>query len=225
MALAAALAGWLAAASAGAPAVFASARATRAGGSATVAARTRSRPPAPARVPVTPPRPPGGTRGGPGGPPGRGPGPGPGVAGTIAGLSSSGFTLTVGSATYTVQVSASTVYLLAPGWTASRSALASGDPAMVQGTVSGTRVVATAVQVHLWGITAKVTAVSGDTAMVTQPSGRTATLHFTTPPTLRVGRMLQAVGNWQGDTLTVRAWRLPPSGARGPGPVPPALGG
>ena len=206
--LGAALAAWLVAGPAANLSVFASSSGSSTSSAATTAG-THAGP-----VPPAPPgpRPEGPGVPGRGRPRGRGPGPGavPGLAGTIAGVSASGFSMTVAGATYQVEVSSSTAYLLAPGWTTTLSALASGDQVAVQGTVSGQQVAATAVTAHIWGITAQVTAVSGDAATVTEPSGRTATLQFGSVPSLSPGHTVQAVGRWAGDALTVRAWRVLP---------------
>lgn len=118
--------------------------------------------------------------------------------------------MTVASATYRVAVSSSTVYFLSPGWTTSSSTLAVGDQVSVRGSASGQQITAAAVQMHLSGITAKITGGSGDATTVIEPSGRTATLQFTSASNLPVGRLVQAVGKWQDDTLTVQAYRVLP---------------
>lgn len=156
-------------------------------------------------------------RGGPGAPPAgpQGRPPAPGTAGKVTAVGASGFSLQAGATTYRVTVSTGTGYGFAPGWTAPASALAVGERVSVQGSVSGGQITARAVQIHLPVLAAQVTTQTGDTASVSQRSGRTATLQFASAPTLTPGESLQAVGRWQGDTLEVLAYRQLPAQVAG----------
>lgn len=187
---------------------------------AAAAATTAKTAPAgpPAAPPLHGPKP--GHGPGPGRPPLGGPasGPGlggPGLSGTVATLSGSGFGLTVAGTTYQVATTSATRFLLAPGWATTQAALTVGEHVSVQGTVSGEAVAARTIGLRASGIRAKVDGVSGDTVSVTQPSGRTATLRFAASPALTAGQTVEAVGTWQGDTLAVTAWRVPPAHVAG----------
>ncbi len=211
--LGATLAAWLVTGPAGSLSVSASSRV--AGSSATARTHVGSTPPPPAGPP------PGGLGGSGRGTPPRAsghppaPGPAPGILGTVVAVGSSGFTMTAAGSTYRVEAGSSTVYILAPGWTTTSLTVVAGDQVSVQGSVSGAQITARTVSVHGWGITARITDVSGDAAAVVEPSGRTAVLRFDSAPGLAVGRTVQAVGTWQGDALTVRAYRIPPDQIEG----------
>lgn len=140
------------------------------------------------------------------------PGPGPhGWTGTVSNVSTNAFSLVFGSVTYHVETSSTTQYEWAPGWPANASALANGEPVLVQGSRTNSQVAATHVVIQLPRVQGQVTALQGDTLTVQEPSGRTATLALSTSPTVQIGQTVQAVGTWSQDTLSVRAWRVLPA--------------
>lgn len=145
-----------------------------------------------------------------------------GVAGTAQGPVSGGsFTLAARGQTYTVAVDASTTYSYGPGLSASAGAVNSGVHVMVQGTVSGTDVTATAVHIQIPGERGQVVSVSGSQVTVQAPDGRQAVIDISgisSAPSVAPYEEVAAAGTWNSadtsgvaDTLDAQAFAVVPA--------------